>query len=195
MTLRPARRATAALVAAVLLALPACSGGSTPTVADQGFISGDGTVTQLAVAERKGPVEFSGTTLAGKPFDLKSLRGDVVVVNVWASWCAPCIAEAAGLQKVHEQTEAEGVRFIGINTETDQAAARAHERRFGVTYPSLADDGGRVLLRLRDSLPPTATPSTLVLDRSGRVAARVIGRVDASTLQSLVDDARAERAA
>jgi hypothetical protein len=64
-----------------------------------------------------------------------------------------------------------------------------------VTYPSLADDGGRVLLRLRGSLPPTATPSTLVLDRTGRVAARVIGRVDASTLQSLVDDARAEPAA
>ena len=195
MTLRPARRATVALVAAVLLALPACSDGSTSSVANQGFISGDGTVTQLAVAKRKEPVEFSGTTLAGKPFDLKSLRGDVVVVNVWASWCAPCIAEAAGLQQVHQQTEAEGVRFIGINTETDQAAARAHERRFGVTYPSLADDGGRVLLRLRGSLPPTATPSTLVLDRSGRVAARVIGRVDASTLQSLVDDARTEPAA
>ena len=195
MTLRPARRATVALVAAVLLALPACSGGSTNSVADQGFISGDGTVTQLAVAKRKGPVEFSGTTLAGKPFDVRSLRGDVVVVNVWASWCAPCIAEAAGLQQVHAQTEAEGVRFIGINTETDRAAARAHERRFGVTYPSLADDGGRALLLLRGSLPPTATPSTLVLDRSGRVAARVIGRVDASTLLSLVDDARAEPAA
>jgi thiol-disulfide isomerase/thioredoxin len=195
MTLRPARRATVALVAAGLLALSACSGGTAATVADQGFISGDGTVTQLAVAERKDPVAFSGTTLAGKPFNLRSLRGDVVVVNVWASWCAPCIAEAPGLQKVHEQTEAEGVRFIGINTEADQAAARAHERRFGVTYPSLADDGGRVLLRLRGSLPPTATPSTLVLDRSGRVAARVIGRVDASTLRSLVDDARAEPAA
>jgi thiol-disulfide isomerase/thioredoxin len=192
MTLRPARRATAAMVAAALLALPGCSGGSTSSVADQGFISGDGTVTQLAVSKRTDPVECRGTTLQGKPFDLRSLRGDVVVVNVWASWCAPCIAEAPGLQRVHAQTEAEGVRFIGINTEADQAAARAHERRFGVTYPSLAEDGGRVLLRLRGPLPPTATPSTLVLDRNGRVAARVIGRVDASTLQSLVDDARAE---
>ena len=195
MTLRPARRATVALVTAALLALPACSGGSTTSGADQGFISGDGTVTQLAVSQRKDPVEFRGTTLSGERFNLRSLRGDVVVVNVWASWCAPCIAEAPGLQKVHEQTEAEGVRFIGINTEADQAAARAHERRFGVTYPSLAEDGGRVLLRLRGSLPPTATPSTLVLDRNGRVAARVIGRVDASTLQSLVDDARTEPAA
>ena len=132
MTLRPARRATVALVAAVLLALPACSGGSTSAVADQGFISGDGTVTQLAVAERKDPVEFSGTTLDGKPFDLASLRGDVVVVNVWGSWCAPCIAEAPALQKVHEQTEAEGVRFVGINTEDGPgrgAGARAPVRR------------------------------------------------------------------
>jgi thiol-disulfide isomerase/thioredoxin len=195
MTERPTRRATVALVAAALLATGGCSQGSAATVADQGFISGDGTVTQLAVAQRKDPVTFRGTTLDGKPFDLSSLRGDVVVVNVWASWCAPCIAEAAGLQKVHQQTEARGVRFIGINTEADQAAARAHERRFGVTYPSLADDGGRVLLRLRGSLPPTATPSTLVLDRKGRVAARVIGRVDPSTLLSLVQDAGAGPAA
>jgi thiol-disulfide isomerase/thioredoxin len=192
MTERPARRTTAVLLAAVLLALAGCSNGSADTVADQGFISGDGTVTQLAATERMDPVAFGGTTLDGTPFDLRSLRGHVVVVNVWASWCAPCIAEAPGLQQVHEETQAEGVRFIGINTEADQAAARAHERRFGVTYPSLADDGGRVLLRLRGSLPPTATPSTLVLDRHGRVAARVIGRVDASTLRSLVADARTE---
>src|SRR3954467_15864817 len=111
MTLRPARRATVAMVAAVLLALPACSGGSTSSVADQGFISGDGTVTQLAVAKRKDPVEFSGTTLSRRPFDLKALRGDVVVVNVWASWCAPCIAAASGLQKLHAQTDRELLRF------------------------------------------------------------------------------------
>ena len=192
---RRPRRPVVALLAAALLALAGCSGGSAAAVPGQGFVSGDGSVTQLAVSKRKDPVEFRGTTLEGKPFNLRALRGDVVVVNVWASWCAPCIAEAPGLQKVHEQTEAEGVRFIGINTEADQAAARAHERRFAVTYPSLADDGGRVLLRLRGSLPPTATPSTLVLDRNGRVASRVIGRVDASTLQSLVDDARTEPAA
>jgi thiol-disulfide isomerase/thioredoxin len=161
-------------------------------VANQGFVSGDGTVTQLAVAHRKAPVEFSGTTLDGKHFDLAALRGKVVVVNVWASWCPPCIAETPALQAVHEKTQADGVSFIGVNTESDVAAAQAHERRFDVSYPSIGDDGGRVLLDLRGSLPPTSTPSTLVLDRRGRVAARVVGRVDESTLSSLVQDVIAE---
>lgn len=174
------------LAAALLLA--GCSQGSAAAVPNQGYISGDGTVTQLAPAQRKDPVVFSGTTLSGTPLDVRDLRGDVVVVNVWASWCPPCIAEADDLQEVHRQTAARGVRFVGIDTDTDVAAARAHERRFRVTYPSIRSDGGRVLLQLRGSLPPTATPSTLVLDREGRVAARVLGRVSASTLAGLVDD-------
>lgn len=175
-------------VLAAALLLGGCSQGRAGAVPNQGYISGDGTVTQLAVGQRKDPVEVTGTTLSGKPFDLRSLRSDVVVVNVWASWCPPCIAEAPDLQKVHEQTQAQGVQFVGINTDTDVAAAQAHERRFQVTYPSIGSDGGRVLLQLRGSLPPTATPSTLVLDREGRVAARVLGQVDAATLAGLVDD-------
>jgi thiol-disulfide isomerase/thioredoxin len=179
-----------ALAAALLLS--GCSGGR-PAVAQQGYISGDGTVTQLAPDQRKDPVSFSGTTLEGKPFDVRDQRGEVVVVNVWASWCPPCVAEADDLQRVHEATEGEGVQFVGINTENDVAAAQAHERRFGVTYPSISSDGGRVLLQLRGSLPPTATPSTLVLDRRGRVAARVLGRVDSSVLTGLVADVVREK--
>jgi thiol-disulfide isomerase/thioredoxin len=192
---RLTRRSTvvmATVVIAGVLASAGCSGGSPSDVANQGFVSGDGTVTQLAVAHRKTPVEFSGTTLDGKHFDLAALRGKVVVVNVWASWCPPCIAETPALEAVHEKTKAAGVSFIGVNTESDVAAAKAHERRFGVTYPSIGDDGGRVLLDLRGSLPPTSTPSTLVLDRRGRVAARVVGQVDESTLSSLVADVVAE---
>jgi thiol-disulfide isomerase/thioredoxin len=183
--------AAAATVVVAVLALGGCSRGPS-AVADQGYVSGDGTVTQLAVADRKKPVEFSGTTLDGKPFDLADLRGRVVVVNVWASWCPPCIAETPALEAVHDKTQADGVSFVGVNTESDVAAAKAHERRFDVTYPSIGDDGGRVLLDLRGSLPPTSTPSTLVLDRKGRVAARVVGRVDESTLTSLVEDAVGE---
>ena len=199
MTTRHRRPACRSLTAALGVALAAgllltgCSGGSSAAnVADQSYVSGDGTVTQLAADQRKAPVHFAGSTLNGQALDVADLRGHVVVVNVWASWCPPCIAETPALQKVHEQTAAEGVNFVGINTEPDLAAARAHERRFGVTYPSLRSDGGRTLLDLRGSLPPTATPSTLVLDRKGRVAARVVGKVDASTLQALVDDAVGE---
>ena len=86
-----------------------------------------------------------------------------------------------------------GVQFVGIDTQDNAAAARAHEKRFGVTYPSIEDVDGRVLLGLRGSLPPKAIPSTIVLDRSGRVAARVLGQVRASTLRALIADALAER--
>lgn len=189
---RPVRRAAVALVGAAVLALTGCSGGSAAAVPGQGFISGDGTVTQVAVGDRKGAVRFSGTTLDGRPYDVRDDRGQVVVVNVWGSWCAPCIAEAPALQAVHEQTRDGGVSFVGVNTKDGAAAARAHERRFGVTYPSIDDDGGRVLLDLRGSLPPSAIPSTLVLDRQGRVAARILGRSDRTVLQGVVDDVVAE---
>ncbi len=189
------RTAAATVVAGLLLVGAAgCSGGAS-AVADQGYISGDGTVSTLPVADRARPVEVVGSLLDGGRLDLRDYRGEVVVLNVWASWCPPCIAEAKDLEAVHRATSGEGVQFVGINTDTDLAAARTHERRFDVTYPSIGSDGGRVLLALRGSLPPTAKPSTLVLDREGRVAARVLGKVDAATLTGLVSDVLAEKGA
>jgi thiol-disulfide isomerase/thioredoxin len=185
-------------VAAVLLlgaaGVAGCTGGGDNGPADKGYISGDGTVSTLSVADRKGPVRLVGKDLDGGSLDVADFRGQVVVVNVWASWCPPCIAEAADLEEVHRATEGDGVQFVGINTDTDLAAARAHERRFGVTYPSIDSDGGRLLLALRGTLQPSAKPSTLVLDRDGRVAARVLGKVDASTLTGLITDALREKA-
>lgn len=188
------RRTTLAVVLLLgcVLLVTGCSRAS-GQVAEQGYISGDGTVTTLPAADRKAPVSFAGTRLDGGDLDVRAFRGDVVVVNVWASWCPPCIAEAKGLEEVHRATEGEGVQFLGINTDTDLAAARTHERRFSVTYPSIGSDGGRVLLALRGSLQPSAKPSTLVLDREGRVAARVLGKVDASTLTGLVTDVLREQ--
>jgi thiol-disulfide isomerase/thioredoxin len=192
---RPCPRRTAVAVLLLVGAglLTGCSGGSSG-VAGQGYISGDGTVSTLSVTDRKDPVELAGAELDGGTFDVADFRGQVVVVNVWASWCPPCIAEAKDLEEVHRATEGEGVQFVGINTDTDLAAARAHEKRFGVTYPSIDSDGGRLLLALRGTLQPSAKPSTLVLDRDGRVAARVLGKVDASTLTGLITDALREKA-
>ncbi len=183
--------AVAAVLAAVVLA--GCSGSPEQSGApDKGYISGDGTVTLVAAADRDDVVTFTGTTLDGQEFDVTDHRGDVVVVNVWGSWCPPCIAEAPALEKVWEQTRSEDVQFVGVNTRDQNAAARAHERRFEISYPSIDDDGGRVLLAFRGTLPPVAIPSTLVLDRSGRVAARVLGKVGAGTLRGVVDDVLAE---
>ena len=193
---RPAGRRTLAIavgLAALVAVLGGCSGSGTgtgtgPSVADQGYVSGDGTVRTVSAGERDAPVSFRGPTLDGGSFSVREHRGSVVVVNVWGSWCPPCIAEAPGLQRAWERLQDRDVEFVGINVNDNTAAALAHEERFGVTYPSIADESGRLLLSLRGTLPPQAVPSTLVLDRQGRVAARVLGQVEESTLRALVTD-------
>jgi thiol-disulfide isomerase/thioredoxin len=181
-------------VTALLVLLGGCADAAPQTGApDKGYISGDGTVTVMAAGDRSDPVAFAGRTLTGDRFDVTTHRGQVVVVNVWGSWCPPCIAEAPALERVWDQTRSRDVQFVGVNTRDQPAAARAHERRFDVSYPSIDDDGGRVLLAFRGTLPPLAIPSTLVLDRRGRVAARVLGQVEAGTLRTVVDDVLAER--
>lgn len=157
-------------------------------VSEQGYVSGDGSTTIIAEADRVPAPAIVGTTLDGEPFALADLRGAVVVLNVWASWCAPCRAEAPDLQEVaseYEQTAA--VQFVGLNTRDSAEAADAFVDRFGLTYPSVVDTDGVLQLAFRDSLPPAAIPSTVVIDPQGRVAARVIGAVDASTLRGLIE--------
>ena len=188
------RSAAVSVLAAVALtvSVSACTADDGQSVAGQGYIAGQGTVVQKAVADRDEPVSFAGRTLDGERFDVEDHRGDVVVVNVWGSWCPPCIAEAEGLQQVWAQSEPKGVQFVGIDFRDNADSARAHERRFGITYPSIDDPSGSTLLQLRGSLPPKAIPSTLVLDRRGRVAARVLGQVRAATLRAIIADALGE---
>jgi thiol-disulfide isomerase/thioredoxin len=156
----------------------------------KGYVSGDGAVETIPKADRAEPVELSGELLDGTAWDSASARGDVLVVNVWGSWCAPCVAEAPDLQKVWSelQTEQAPVRFVGINFREDPARGAAFAKKAGMTYPSLSDEesGGVLILALQGKAP--TVPTTLVLDREGRIAARVNGPVSASTLRGLVDD-------
>ena len=180
--------------AVVAVALAGCSSAVGDTGApDKGYISGDGTVTVIPPEKRTTASNFAGQTLDGGRFDVADHRGDIVVVNFWASWCPPCILEAPGLQSVWADYQSRGVQFVGVDVGDNKAAAQAHERRFGVTYPSVEDPSGRVLLAFRGTLTPASRPSTLILDRDGRVAARVLGRVDATTLRELIDDTLAEK--
>ncbi len=127
----------------------------------------------------------TGERLDGKAFKLSDLKGKVVVVNFWASWCAPCRGEAPSLEQVYTENKEKGVEFIGVNFKDSKANAEAFERKFKVTYPSLFDADGQVTLAFRE-VPPSAIPSTLVLDRQGRVAARIIGATTYSKLNPLV---------
>jgi len=139
-------------------------------------------------AQRVPAPKLEGTTLDGKPFALSQLAGDIVVINVWGSWCAPCRAETPGLVRVANEDAARGVSFVGINTRDNPEAAKAFVRANKVPYPSIVDDNGEVLLSLRDTIPTTVVPTSVIIDREGRVAARIIGPVTYTTLKGLLDD-------
>ncbi|ASU81843.1 TlpA family protein disulfide reductase [Nocardiopsis gilva YIM 90087] len=161
---------------------PAPSSSSTPTG-----------VTRFAPEERPDAEPLAGPLLEGGRMDLDSLRGDVVVVNVWGSWCPPCREEAPDLQRTWEETRDEGVQFLGVNTRDTESGARSFVEEFGITYPSIIDPDGERLRAWRELIPVQAIPSTVVIDRDGRVAARVIGPVTDDTLRDLVDAAARER--
>lgn len=196
--MRSGRRARA--IAALFLcvsALAACNGsdGRTATPGgDSNFVPGAGNVEIIEVAERGDPIALSGPLIDGKHLDVASLRGKIVLINIWGSWCAPCRAEAPDLQKAWDQVRTfTDVQFLGLNTRDDAAgAAEAFERRFGITYPSLRDPDGSLQLSFRSSLPPRAIPSTLLLDKQGRVAARIVGKGSRGTFTALVEQLRSE---
>jgi len=161
-------------------------------VAEQGYVSGDGTTTIVAQSERKAAPDLTGTTLGGESFALSDHVGEIVVLNVWASWCAPCRAEAEDMEAVSAELEDSGVQFVGLNTRDSQAAADAFVDRFGLTYPSVVDTDGSRQLLFHETLPPAAIPSTIVIDREGRVAGRAIGEVDRSRLLGMIEPILAE---
>lgn len=149
-------------------------------------------VTVYPIGGRPSSPDIEGATLEGPRLDITKWRGHVVVINVWGSWCSPCRAEAPALARAAEETRSQGVRFIGINTRDSAGAARAFARNYGISYPSLSDADGAILMQYSDLVPISAIPSTLVLDRQGQVAARVVGKVDYTTLTGLLDDAITE---
>lgn len=188
----------AAVVVAALIAVAGCSDGqvgrSDAAGGQAGYIAGDGTLTIVAPDDREPAPEFGGPLLDGGEFHLADAAGDVVVLNVWASWCPPCRKEAPDLQQVHEEMADEGVRLVGVNTKDSERPARAYEDEFGITFPSIVDPKGEALLAFRDTMPPGSIPSTIVIDREGRLAAKALGAISGGTLRDIVSDVAAEDA-
>ena len=165
--------------------LTACGGGGSST-AEESFIEGSGAVTFIENSNRSAAPELSGMTLSGKEFIFNP--GQVAVVNVWASWCSPCRAEAPILVSLaNKYTD---VAFIGILTRDNPANAEAFERRFKIPYPTVIDDS--ILIGFKGSLPANAIPSTVILDKKGRVAARISGVVTVASLTQLIERVKAE---
>jgi thiol-disulfide isomerase/thioredoxin len=189
------RRAAVAAVCAALIVIgvSGCGSSDSGQGTDSGFVAGDGSLVVLPESERELAPELVGTTLDGDQFRLADHLGEVVVMNVWASWCAPCRAEAPGLVAAAKGLGPKGVQFVGLDTRDSDTSARGFVSTFQIPYPNLIDRDGRLQLLFSDTLPPQAIPSTLVIDKEGRVAARALGRISEASLRGIVEPLLAEK--
>jgi thiol-disulfide isomerase/thioredoxin len=182
--------AIAALAVACALAVAGCAGGGiardTPASNGQSFVSGSPGTTVFKGGS--GPVAptVSGTALSGAKLSLTAYHGHVVVMNFWGSWCPPCRAEAPALAQLARTFRPAGVRFLGVDIRDSPASAEAFIRDFGIGYPSLNDPGDEIALDFRATVPPAGIPTTLVIGRNGRIAARVIGQASYNGLKALI---------
>ncbi|MBC7440996.1 MAG: TlpA family protein disulfide reductase [Ramlibacter sp.] len=194
------RRPRTILVGLVALALLLTGCASDPLAeqyregSSKGFIAGDGSWTEIPAAQRGDAVAWSGADETGAVVSSEDYAGKVVVLNFWYASCAPCRAEAPALQKLNEEFAGTDAHWLGVNVRDQAANAVAFNESFGITYPSVMDvDNGGMQLAFSGSIPPNAVPTTLVLDRSGRVAARILGALTSpSILETLVRDTIAE---
>ena len=181
--------------AAVAAVLTACTGKAAvvngPQADSPGYITGDRTV-QVYSADRRVPApNIEGASLDGAVTNIREFAGHVVVLNFWASWCAPCRTEQANLNRVYAATQAKGVKFLGVNFNDDDTSARAFIRTHDVSYSSIVDEPGSIALEFNPRLPATP-PTTVIIDRQGRVAAKILGPAKPGVLQPLVEQFAAE---
>jgi thiol-disulfide isomerase/thioredoxin len=191
MSPRAAIRIAAALVAMLIVASCARTGADeqTRSAGQVGYPDVPRNLTRVPPDQRKELPSVSGPALgSNQTISTQDYRGKVVVINVWGSWCPPCRKEAPDLQAASVETK-DVAQFVGITSKDyDPAPAEAFVRSFKITYPSIYDPTGKVLLAFAGDLPPSAIPSTLIIDRQGRLAVRVLSEVSKITLVDMIND-------
>jgi thiol-disulfide isomerase/thioredoxin len=188
---RTAVRTAAALTAMLILAACAGTGADeqTRSAGQVGYPDVPRNLTRVPPDQRKELPTISGPALgSNQTISTQEFRGKVVVINVWGSWCPPCRKEAPDLQAASVETK-DIAQFVGITSKDyDPAPAQAFVRSFKITYPSIYDPTGKVLLAFAGKLPPSAIPSTMIIDREGRLAVRVLSEVSKITLVDMIND-------
>jgi thiol-disulfide isomerase/thioredoxin len=177
----------AAIAVTAIMATAGCAGGdigaNTPASSGQSFVGHSYESTYYQPGSRPVAPAVSGTTVSGQHLSLAQYRGQTIVVNFWGSWCAPCRAEAPALGQLARQLQPRGVRFVGIDIRDEPDSAAAFMQQFNVGYPSLSDPNDEIALDFHSTVPPADIPTTLVIDRNGRIADRIFG---ASTYRQLL---------
>ena len=176
------------LAVAAMLLLAGCSAPDQLAIdygsgGNKNYVAGDGSILEIPPANRKDPIVFKGVTDAGADVSSDAYLGKALVVNFWAGYCAPCRAEAPELEKLSVKWADRGAAFLGVNTYDEPAQAQAFARKYGVSYPSVIDvHSGTVQLAFAGTVAPSALPTTIVLDSSGRVAARILGQIESASI-------------
>ncbi|MFF9915784.1 TlpA family protein disulfide reductase [Streptomyces sp. NPDC013457] len=195
----PRRTLLAVGTLSAALALSACgsdSNGKSGGGGGTNFVTNTGGISTVAKGERTAPTKIAGETVDGEQLDIADLKGKVVVLNAWGSWCGPCRAEAPHFAKVANDLKAEGVEFVGLNTrDFNKQQAVTFEEEYEVPYPSLYDPAGKLILNgfPKGTLNLQAIPSTVVLDKDGKIAARALMALNEEKLRSMIEPLLAEK--
>src|SRR4051794_8155084 len=135
---------------------------------------------------------YTAKYLDGKPLNLAGEKGNVIFLNVWATWCGPCRFETPELQTLHNQYSAKGLKVIGVSVdEGETEAVKTFVAEQKITYPIALDPEGRIA----NLLQTTVLPTSLLLDRSGKIVWRQIGAImpNDSKLKAAVEKAVGEK--
>lgn len=186
------RAVLAAALLPVVLGLSACSGGKNAVDQSAGnrfrYVQANdkGSVIEAAKRKQAGPV--AGSLLAGGDYRLSDDRGKVVVLNFFASWCPPCQSETPQFDAIYRQRKSAGVQFVGMDVkDPSKSAAQSWIKDKDITFPVVYDEAARSAIQLGD-VPMAALPSTVVIDKQGRVAAVYVGSVLPADLTPALDE-------
>jgi thiol-disulfide isomerase/thioredoxin len=196
-----ARATAAAVISAAVIVLIGLSGCAStlspvtePSSSDPRYAT-NGAVTEIAPKDRGKPIRIAGTLNTGEEITVGEWNGTVVVANFWYAGCGPCRAEARDIEAVYKKVQSQGVIFVGVNVRDQADTAKTYDAEFGITYPTFLDaNTGALQLAFAGEVAPNAVPTTVVIDRKGRVASRILGQLPSpSILQTLISDALAEK--
>jgi thiol-disulfide isomerase/thioredoxin len=192
------KRLVVALSLATSLALLGGCASNDPLanqVTEDDYTSSDGSITELALSNRDEPISFeSSNTTNDSTIRSSDYVGSVLIVNFWFAACPPCRFEAPDLAELAAKYADREVQFLGINVYDDVAVANSFERDFDIPYPSILDaDTGEVRLAFAGQLPPNGVPTTIIVDRQGRVASRLSGAIlDRAVFEEMIESVLAE---
>lgn len=191
---KPTVRYVCAAVVIGAMTASACSGvrdaGPASSAAQFHFVNATAPGQLIPASQREPAAQLQGTLIGGGSYDLVNHKGKVVLVNFWASWCAPCVIESPMLQALYARLKPGGVDFVGIDIKDERQAAQSFIHDMHMTYPMIYDELGKTSLRL--AVPTGGLPVTTVVDRAGRVAAVYVGALQRGDITLVLQRLAAE---